>query len=104
MIEKAFNTDTKRNGTELIISVTGRIDTDNSSGLLAAYLNEQKNAPFDKLTIDLSQTEYISSAGLRVLLRMYKETNDKDNFSITGANELVTEVFRTTGFADFFKL
>jgi anti-anti-sigma factor len=44
---------------------------------------------------------YISSAGLRVLLMMYKSLDDKDNFELTGVSDEVREILETTGFDQF---
>ena len=45
---------------------------------------------------------YVSSAGLRVLLMMYKSLEDKDKFEMTGVSKGVREIFETTGFDQFF--
>jgi anti-anti-sigma factor len=45
---------------------------------------------------------YVSSAGLRVLLMMYKSLENKDNFEMTGVSEAVREILETTGFDQFF--
>ena len=44
---------------------------------------------------------YVSSAGLRVLLMMYKSLENKDNFEMTGVSEAVREILETTGFDQF---
>ena len=45
--------------------------------------------------------EYVSSAGLRVLLMMYKSLEDKERFEMTGVNDAVREILETTGFDQF---
>ena len=56
------------------------------------------------MTMDLSKLEYISSAGLRVLLSAQKIMNKQGTMSITGANETVMEVFEVTGFSDILNI
>ena len=58
----------------------------------------------DKATaieIDIENMSYVSSAGLRVLLMMYKSLDDKDNFELTGVSDEVREILETTGFDQF---
>ena len=52
--------------------------------------------------IDVSRMSYVSSAGLRVFLMMYKSLEDKSNFAITGVSEEVKEILETSGFDQFF--
>ncbi len=47
-------------------------------------------------------TKHVSSAGLRVLLIMYKSLEDKERFVMTGINEAVREIIETTGFDTIF--
>ena len=56
------------------------------------------------LTMDLSKLEYISSAGLRVLLSAQKIMNKQGTMSVTGANETDMEVFEVTGFSDILNI
>ena len=51
--------------------------------------------------IDVSRMAYVSSAGLRVLLMMYKSLENKDNFELTGVSDGVREILETTGFDQF---
>ena len=88
-----------RDGT-LVISLSGRLDT-----LTAPELEKELNASLpsaDKLVIDLTDLAYISSAGLRTLLSAHKVMSVKGGMTVTGANELVSEVFDVTGFSDIF--
>ncbi|MCR5236975.1 MAG: STAS domain-containing protein [Lachnospiraceae bacterium] len=52
--------------------------------------------------VDVSKMAYVSSAGLRVLLMMYKSLEDKDKFKMTGISAAVREIIKTTGFDEFF--
>ena len=53
------------------------------------------------IRVDVSRMAYVSSAGLRVLLMMYKSLDDKDRFELTGVNDEVREILETTGFDQF---
>lgn len=81
------------NGTTL--QIEGRIDSQ-TAHVLDRWLD--KNLPEKgKLTLDLTDTEYVSSAGLRVILRGWKLMETRDGMVVKGANRTVREVFRITG-------
>ena len=92
----------KMNGNELVIALEGRLDT-MTSPELEAELN-QSLAGADSLTLDFSKLEYISSAGLRVLLSAHKIMNNKGGMKVTNVNEIGREVFEVTGFADILTI
>ena len=92
----------KMNGNELVIALDGRLDT-MTSPELEAELN-QSLAGADSLTLDFSKLEYISSAGLRVLLSAHKAMSAKGGMKVTNVNEIVQEVFEVTGFADILNI
>ena len=86
----------------LVSALEGRLDT-----TTAPQLEEELKNSLDgvkELTFDLSALEYISSAGLRVLLTAFKTMRNKGKMKITNANELVREVFEVTGFSDFLPI
>ena len=90
------------NGTNLEISVEGRLDT-----MTAPELEAELNASLggaESLTLDFSKLEYISSAGLRVLLSAHKVMSAKGGMKVTHVNEIVSEVFDVTGFADILTI
>ncbi|MGN1171894.1 MAG: STAS domain-containing protein [Lachnospiraceae bacterium] len=90
----------KLEGTTLIIKVEGRLDT-----LTAPELEKEMQesiAGVTDLIFDFEALEYISSAGLRVLLRLMKQM--KQRMVIRNVNELVSEVFEVTGFSDIFTI
>ena len=68
--------------------------------------NELKNAlpGVESLTLDFSKLDYISSAGLRVLLSAHKTMSAKGGMKVTHVNEVVQEVFEVTGFADILTI
>ena len=70
---------------------------------LEAELNKSLGGA-DSLTMDFSKLEYISSAGLRVLLSAHKTMNAKGGMTVTHVNEIVQEVFEVTGFAEILTI
>ena len=90
------------NGTTLEIALEGRLDTMTAPELEAA-LNESLNGA-ESLVLDFSKLEYISSAGLRVLLSAHKAMSAKSGMKVTNVNEIVREVFDVTGFADILTI
>ena len=88
----------KKNAEATIIEVAGRLDTMTASSLDKAInedIGEVKN-----LILDLKNLEYISSAGLRVLLGAQKKMQKIGSMKVTNVCEEVMEVFEMTGFAD----
>ena len=92
----------KMNGTALEIALEGRLDTMTAPELEAELKQSMTGA--DSLTLDFSKLEYISSAGLRVLLSAHKAMNAKGGMKVTHVNEIVQEVFEVTGFADILTI
>ncbi len=86
------------NGSSLEIALEGRLDTMTAPGLEAELRKSMDGA--ESLTLDFSRLEYISSAGLRVLLSAHKAMSAKGGMKVTNVNEIVREVFEVTGFAD----
>ena len=85
-----------------VVALEGRLDT-----TTAPQLEEELKTGLEGVTdlvIDLSKLEYISSAGLRVLLSAFKIMRNKGKMKVTNANELVKEVFEVTGFSDFLPI
>lgn len=83
----------------ITIKIIGRLDTSNSTQL-DEEVKELKED--DKLILDFSELEYLSSVGLRILLSLKKKL--KDNIKIINVNEFVREVFDMTGFSDIFEI
>ena len=85
------------NKKELTLAIEGRIDTITSQEL-DEEINEEL-ANFDSLIMDFSDLEYISSAGLRVLIATQKKLKaDNIPFIIRNVNDTVGEIFRMSGF------
>ena len=92
----------KQDGTALEIALEGRLDT-MTAPELEAELNASMNGA-ETLTLDFSKLDYISSAGLRVLLSAHKAMSAKGGMKVTNVNEIVREVFDVTGFADILTI
>ena len=89
----------------LTLYLEGRIDSNNASAVEGEVLAAVDNAPGASVVLDADNLEYISSAGLRVLLAMQKAMNAKQGqMRVTGANEVVMEVFEVTGFCDILNI
>ena len=88
----------KLNGTELTVTIAGRLDTTTAPELEAA-LNDSLNG-VTKLVLDFSELEYLSSAGLRVLLQAQKTMNKQGEMIVRHINETISEIFEVTGFSD----
>ena len=91
-----------QNGTSLQVALEGRLDTTTAPDLE----NELKYCLDDvtEVTMDLAKLDYISSAGLRVLLSVHKALNGKGGLKLINVNEIVGEVFDVTGFADILTI
>ena len=88
----------KKNATETIIEIVGRLDTITAPAL-DKTINEDI-AGTENLVLDVKGMEYIYSAGLRVLLGAQKKMQKIGSMKVTGVCEEVMEVFEMTGFAD----
>ncbi|MBO7310654.1 MAG: STAS domain-containing protein [Clostridia bacterium] len=88
----------KRNAEEFTIKLVGRLDT-TTAPALDKTINEDI-ADAKKLVLDIKELEYISSAGLRVLLGAQKKMQKIGSMKVINVREEVMEVFEMTGFAD----
>ena len=89
-------------GSFLKIKVDGRLDT-----TTAPQLEEELKASLDGVTdlaMDFADLEYISSAGLRVLLSAQKTMNKQGSMIVTGVNDVIMEIFEVTGFVDILDI
>ena len=86
----------KQNGTQLEIALEGPLDTVTAPELEQALTQSLRDVT--ALTLDFSHVDYITSAGLRVLLSARKALKGKGAMKITHINEIVGEVFDVTGF------
>ena len=90
------------NGTALDIALTGRLDT-TTAPALEAELNASL-ADVTELAFDFAQLEYISSAGLRVLLAAQKVMNKQGKMTVRNVSSDIKEVFEITGFSDILTI
>ena len=91
-----------QNGTDLELSLEGRLDTMTAPELEAELKNSMDG--IESLTLDFSKLDYISSAGLRVILSAHKAMSSKGGMTVTNVNEIVREVFDVTGFVDILNI
>ncbi|MBQ2564595.1 MAG: STAS domain-containing protein [Oscillospiraceae bacterium] len=86
----------------LTVSLTGRLDTTTSP-----QLDEELKKSLDgirELTMDLEGLEYISSAGLRILLSTQKTMNQQGTMKLINVSSMVMDVFEVTGFSDILTI
>ncbi|MBQ8128784.1 MAG: STAS domain-containing protein [Clostridia bacterium] len=93
-----MNINSRMDAGTLCVSVEGRLDTMTAPELEAALGRDMPAA--EQLVLDFSKLDYISSAGLRVLLAAHKTMSRKGGMKVIHVNEIVKEVFDVTGFSD----
>lgn len=97
-----MNINQNRNADCLTVSIEGRLDT-----ITAPELEQQLDEMIRNtktLILDMKALEYISSAGLRVILKAQKMMMMQGEMKIVGANESIMEVFEITGFSDILTI
>ena len=90
------------NGTELILALEGRLDT-----VTAPILEEELTTSLDgveKLVLDFEKLEYVSSAGLRVLLTAHKKMHLQGSMVLKNVCDNIMAVFEITGFSDILTI
>ena len=95
-IEKKINQD----AATLIVS--GRLDTQTAPELENEL--DEVLLGLKELTFDMTNLEYVSSAGLRVILKAQKAMNTQGSMKLTGVNDSIMEVFDITGFLDILTI
>ena len=83
---------------KLTIALAGRLDTTTAPKLETEL--KQNISGVEELVLDLAALEYLSSAGLRVLLSAQKVMNRQGSMVVRNANEIIMEIFEVTGFVD----
>ena len=91
-----------QDGAKYILSLDGRLDANGASQLEKEVF--EIIADTEELEFDLEKTEYISSAGLRVLLSAQKSMNQQGDMVVRNATEEVKEIFEVTGFTDILTI
>ena len=92
----------KLSGAELTVTLSGRLDT-TSAPQLENELKENLTG-VEHLVLDFAGLEYLSSAGLRVLLGAQKQMNKQGDMVVRNVNEAISEIFEITGFADILTI
>ena len=90
-------------GATLTLKIEGRIDT-TTAPALEAELKHSMTSDVQNLTIDFAKVEYISSAGLRVLLAAQKVMKKQVAMTVQHVNDVIMEVFEVTGFSDILTI
>ena len=89
-------------GKTLTVSLEGRLDI-SAAPQLEAELKDALTG-ITALTLDLGALDYISSAGLRVLLSAQKQMNRRGTMKVVRVNECISEIFEITGFSDILTI
>ena len=97
-----LNIETKAEGKNLMMTLTGRLDTSTAPELEKEI--KARIEGVESLDIDFATLQYISSAGLRVLLSAQKIMNRQGSMIIRNASDEVKEIFEVTGFADILTI
>lgn len=90
------------NGEKLEIKLTGRLDTTTAPGLEAEL--KKSVTGVTKLVFDFASLEYLSSAGLRVLLAAQKVMNKQGEMVILNVNDTIQDIFEVTGFSEILTI
>ena len=97
-----LNIEKKTNGSEMTVALQGRLDT-----ATAPEMERELKESIDgvtALTIDMAGLDYISSAGLRVLLSMQKIMNRQGEMKVANVNDTIMEIFEVTGFSEILTI
>lgn len=97
-----LNIATKHEEKNCEIALTGRLDTTTAPQLEEVLHKELPDT--EALLLDFTELEYISSAGLRVLLSTQKRMSVQGSMVIRGVSEEVNEIFEVTGFSDILTI
>ena len=92
----------KTEGKTLTVALEGRLDTTTAPQLETELKSAMPG--MEKLVMDFEKLEYISSAGLRVLLSAQKIMNKQGSMKIIHVNDVINEIFEVTGFSDILTI
>ena len=87
---------------KLTVTLAGRLDTTTAPRLETEL--KQNVSGVEELILDLAGLEYLSSAGLRVLLSAQKVMNRQGSMVVKNVNEIIMEIFEVTGFVDILTI
>ncbi len=91
-----------KNENELVVTIIGRLDTTTAPQLEAELRGDINGVK--KLVLDMKELEYLSSAGLRVILAAQKVMNKQGEMIVRNVNETIREIFEVTGFVDILTI
>ncbi|MCD8012843.1 MAG: STAS domain-containing protein [Lachnospiraceae bacterium] len=94
--------ETVKDGRIMTVKLEGRLDTTTAPSLETELRREINGV--EELTLDFNGLEYLSSAGLRVLLAAQKVMNRQGSMVIRGVNETIQDIFDVTGFSDILTI
>ncbi len=97
-----LNIEKSREDTKLTIKLSGRLDTTTSPQLEKETQTSLNGV--SELIFDMNDLEYVSSAGLRVLLAAQKIMNKQGKMAVCGVNEIIMEIFSVTGFSEVLSI
>jgi anti-sigma B factor antagonist len=100
--DKNMTIEKQLNGVAATIVVTGRLDTATAPELEKVV--DEIVVGLKELIFDMTNLEYVSSAGLRVILKAQKIMNAQGSMKLTGVNDNIMEVFDITGFLDILTI
>ena len=92
----------EQNGSQLTVAIEGRLDTTTAPELEQELKDSLSGVT--ELTIDLGKLDYISSAGLRVLLWAQKTMNQQGSMKVTNVDSTVMEILEVTGFNEILTI
>ena len=92
----------ERNENALTVTLEGRLDT-STAPVLERTLKDSLGG-VSELTLDFAGLEYISSAGLRVLLAAQKTMNEQGSMKLINVDEIIMEILEVTGFSDILTI
>jgi anti-sigma B factor antagonist len=98
----SLNIEVKENQNQATYVLTGKLDTTTAPNLDAAI--EEKIANLKEIVFDCKDLEYVSSAGLRVILKTQKTMNQQGSMKLTNVSDTIMEIFDITGFVDFLNI
>ena len=97
-----MNIEKNLNGNSLTLNLAGRLDTTTAPELESVV--DSSLAGVQELVLDMEKLEYISSAGLRVILKAQKMMNTQGAMKLIHVNDTIMEVFDITGFVDILTI
>lgn len=92
----------EKNGTAVTMSLQGRLDTATAPQMEAELKKDMEEVT--RLILDMRELEYLSSAGLRVILNAQKMMGKRGDMVVRHVNETIMEVFELTGFSDILTI